>query len=584
MGQKRKTQTFVVVFLLMLLGLGLLGNFVPRVEATITPIIVDTPVIQTSSANTAQQHILNLTGRTWIFYGDGTNFVYKSSLDRVTWTSQTTFHAGGATAGGLFSVVDNSTHIFYSLDAGAAGDNVYFNVGTPSGSTISWIGEIQIVDIPAGDFGHFGNIALDIDGNPWITWTQSIPTWGLPYVTKLERSGGSWQNASGFPYLLTTDNTRVWRGSLTALNDGTVYVIYNSISAGMKGKLWNGTAWSGEEAVSGSELPSNYNVFSVRATSDVVHVTYSKATSYDIQYRKRESGSWSTITTIKASQSSNSLPFLTTYGDSLFTFWQNNKAMYYSIYTDNSWHYMGQFYSGSVSISASSPTAVYPISGDSFPIAWQDATGSPYEIRLLDFRLSKPSSNLFIVSEGSKLSSVTLVGEVLRFTVTAASAAISSTKVYCGDGRPNAITPQQADGDWDGVNRIQTVTWMHASSQEIQLSWEIASAGKYVLDVYVQRDFLPALGTVNINGENQSTNLLGQTSWQLPYGTYQITAYQGTEKQSVTLLLNGDTSKTFNFITPPPKLPKFNPLNLLAIPLIAIAIATAYLTLFRRRK
>jgi len=443
----------------------------PRVEATITPVIVDTPNITGSLANTAQQHILNLTGRTWIFYGDGTNFVYKSSLDRITWTSKTTFHAGGATAGGLFSVVDNSTHIFYGFVGGVASNDVYFNVGTPSGSTISWVGEIQIFDIPATNYGHFGNIALDTNGNPWLAWTHSNPTNGLPYATKLEWSGSSWQNASGFPYLLTTDNTRPWRESLTALSDGTVYVIYNSISVGMKGKLWNGTAWSDEEAVSGSEMPSNYNVFSARAISDVVHVVYNKATSYDIQYRKRESGSWSNITTIKASQSSTSFPFLTTYGDSLFTFWQNNKAMYYSIYTDGSWFYMGQFYSGSTTISGSSPTALYPISGASFPVAWV----AGYAICLLDFGVDSTLPPFLIVSEGSQLSEVTFTDEdrTLKFTVTAATSAESVTKVYCG---VTYGTPKNVFGSttwaFDSTTSILTINKTHASAAEFIITFD----------------------------------------------------------------------------------------------------------------
>jgi len=111
----------------------------------------------------------------------------------------------------------------------------------------------------------------------------------------------------------------------------------------------------------------------------------------------------------------------------------------------------------------------------------------------------------------------------------------------------------------------------------------ISASGKYVLDVYVQRDFIPALGTVNINSENKSTNLLGQTSWQLPYGTYDIIAYQGTDKQSVTLLLNGDTSKTFNFITPP------SSRTSMIVPLVMLLgfgflIFLFYPRLFRRRK
>lgn len=114
------------------------------------------------------------------------------------------------------------------------------------------------------------------------------------------------------------------------------------------------------------------------------------------------------------------------------------------------------------------------------------------------------------------------------------------------------------------------------------VSWSENDSGKYVLDIYVQRDYVPTNATVNINGENKTTNLIGKTTWQLTYGTYQITAYQETEKQSVTLLLNGDTTKTFNFTTPIKR--DSNSFLWLTLVLAALFATFAYFMVFAKRR
>jgi len=196
-------------------------------------------------------------------------------------------------------------------------------------------------------------------------------------------------------------------------------------------------------------------------------------------------------------------------------------------------------------------------------------------------------SNPYLISTTRNVTSTSYSNEQLTFTVSASSGQTSTTKIYCGSlQKPESIYGLTSTGTWtyDDSAKILTITDTHSSSLTFTVSWSGSASGKYILDIYVQRDFLPTLATVEILGENKSTDLLGKTSWKLPYGTYTITAYQGVDKQSITLLLNGDTSKTFNFLTPPLSPSYGNPISWLALIRIAISVTVFYLRVFKRRK
>ena len=201
------------------------------------------------------------------------------------------------------------------------------------------------------------------------------------------------------------------------------------------------------------------------------------------------------------------------------------------------------------------------------------------------YNLVYQPSSPYLISTTRNVTSTDYSNEQLAFTVSASSGQTSTTKIYCGNlQKPKQVDGLTSTGTWtyDDGTKILTITDTHSSSLTFTVSWSGSASGKYTLDVYVQRDFLPAPGTVNINGENQSTNIFGKTTWQLPYGTYTITAYQGTENQTIILLLNGDMSKTFNFTTPVK--PISNSLWLLAMILAAAFLTFAYFTLFTKRR
>jgi len=172
----------------------------------------------------------------------------------------------------------------------------------------------------------------------------------------------------------------------------------------------------------------------------------------------------------------------------------------------------------------------------------------------------------------------------LAFTVSASSGITSTTKIYCGyKGKPLEINPASANGGYDDASKIQTITWLHSSAQPIELIWERAASGLYILSIQTLYNMLPCTATVEINGINQTSNIFGSTTWNLPYGTYTITARWQNQNQTKTILLSEDLKTAFNFITPP------SSRTSMIVPLVMLLgfgflIFLFYPRLFRRRK
>lgn len=195
---------------------------------------------------------------------------------------------------------------------------------------------------------------------------------------------------------------------------------------------------------------------------------------------------------------------------------------------------------------------------------------------------SNPSQSIYT---SQTLDSASYANDKLTMSVSASSGATSTTKIYSSQGKPKVIDPILADGGWNENTKTQTLTWIHSSAVTFNLRWAIESSGKYSLNVFVLKDSLPVQTSVLINGENKSTSLLGLATWQLPYGTYEITvSLLGYPTQTSTILLNQDTTKTFNFTTPPPNIKPPNILSIIGMGILVVAIAATYLFLFRRRR
>lgn len=179
----------------------------------------------------------------------------------------------------------------------------------------------------------------------------------------------------------------------------------------------------------------------------------------------------------------------------------------------------------------------------------------------------------------------TLTDSQLKFTISAPSGNTTTTNIYCGSkGKPKEVSGLSSTGSWsyDDITKILIITTVHSSDAQITVSWASGSLGEYQLTVKVTVNFLPALGAkVEVNSENKTVNLLGETHWTVPYGPCTIKAYYQGNVQSTTIDINQDRSFGFNFF--PEERGNTDP-NTITITVIILLGATIIFILFTRRK
>jgi hypothetical protein len=244
-------------------------------------------------------------GLFWLFYGNGSNGAFRTSVDGINWSGETTFGYGAL--GWQFDVIyDNTDYVHVAYGGGA---DVYYRRGLLNADgTITW--SSNWIDTGVGH--KFPSIILDSNGYPWIGYQNGIEK--VTYVIKNSKKDGTWETADGFPYSLNPAITGDFANALpVALSGGKVFVIYTTVGQKLYGKLYDG-AWGAEETL--SDYVTNADIDAV-AEGDVVHFAYVRyeavAGKYDVRYNKRNSnGSLDTEISIDSS-----LTFRTRYSLSL---------------------------------------------------------------------------------------------------------------------------------------------------------------------------------------------------------------------------------------------------------------------------
>jgi len=232
-----------------------------------------------------QRKVFFANGRFWVFYSDGTNFVYRTSSDGSSWSSPTII--GPATSGGSASVFFDGTYVHY---ARRWPYNIYYRRGLPNcDGTITWSAAEQTV-YSGDDSDDYRNpmIVVDSGGYAWIGVRHYDGTHWCPYVFKNANTDGTWSTATGFPYQLSTTDDPDWRVSIVPLTNLKVYVIYANYGSVPLGILYDG-GWGAEE----NDL-ADYPIWGGRAHSavnkdDDIFFVYLRSTSpQQIRYNFRD--------------------------------------------------------------------------------------------------------------------------------------------------------------------------------------------------------------------------------------------------------------------------------------------------------
>ena len=292
---------------------------------------IDPSTVGTSTGSDAtmwsfQRKGFHAVGRFWSFYSDNTNHVFRTSTDGSTWSAATIARANAWSGSGFSVCLEGPNIVHYAYCYFDSNNPIMYRKGTlNSDGTISWIAAEQIALAAASGVTYpYPTIAVDSGGYPWIGYRR-VEGSAYPYVTKSSTNDGTWTDASGFPYQLSTHADTSWCIVPIVLTSSRVYVAYfeHADVNYMKGKLWDGAAWGSEEIANPTGGMQDSKYASWVANGDDVYAVWLRGTQV-IYCNKRTYGvGWGSMETVQAAVSTTSAPVLSanTVTGEIFCFW-----------------------------------------------------------------------------------------------------------------------------------------------------------------------------------------------------------------------------------------------------------------------
>jgi len=276
------------IIITILIGMFLIA---PMVEASTS--IVGTSTDSVAFGATVRRNSFFANGRHWIFWFDGTNEVFSSSVNGTEWNASTTA-VTDVTEFNEFALWFDGTYIHYAFSTYVADTDIFYRRGVPeSDGTITWSADQQTVfNASGGDKVGDPSIAVDTNGRPWIAYKHYDGSDTYPYVTSASTSDGTWETTPGFPDQLSGTSNEGWHSSIIPLTDGKMYVVSSYINGRAYGALWN-NGWNMEYITGEYDLLEKGDYFSIVADGDDVHFVFER-NGDDFYYQKRTYGvGWS---------------------------------------------------------------------------------------------------------------------------------------------------------------------------------------------------------------------------------------------------------------------------------------------------
>jgi len=311
------------------IGLRTMGSIGAKAPVALAPppSTVGTSTWGMATAYPFQRKTFYANGQYWVFYSDGTNLVYRTSTDGITWSDATDVRV--CAYGEFFSIWFDGTYVHYAY----AELSIYYRRGTPdSDGAITWSAVEQTVSTTYNK-AYYPFVSVDTSGYVWVGYVD----WGgayHPYVIKSGNNDGTWgATPAGFPYLLTA-TTGAFAVEVIPLTVDKMLAVYVKFENPVKAKRWDGSSWGTERSVT-SNIKDDF-AFSAVAQGDDVHLVFLKLTSYDIIYVKYTytSDSFGTEVTVQASATEDSYPTLSinTANNKLYCFWAASPSDHHIYY------------------------------------------------------------------------------------------------------------------------------------------------------------------------------------------------------------------------------------------------------------
>jgi len=311
--------------------------------------LVDGATTSASATATSNQRKLFYDGvNFWSFYWDGTNTVYRYSMDNgVTWSAvSTAFKTAGINEVSVW--FDQSVNIVYAVgDSSSAADHVYVQRGVvaPATHTINWAGTDRnptVSTVAIG--GKHAFICKDASGYLWILSTDCTVAAPAAYDLSAVRSTAAdsivgWSLTGNM--LVTDDPSANVKGSIVPAGvGGQVWAVY-TYSGNMASRKYDGAAWSAESTfftATKSILSTDNAPPSVLVDSKgVLHCVYGDdneqptgTSKPHIYYRYNQGSSWSVALALSGIVTNNGYKWptlsLDTSTGSLYAFWYDMQA------------------------------------------------------------------------------------------------------------------------------------------------------------------------------------------------------------------------------------------------------------------
>ena len=222
----------------------------------------------------------------WSFYWDGTDTVYKYSIDNgSTWSaSSTIYKASGVNEASIWWDASNSV-VYVVGDTSTASVNVRLQKGTvtPATSTINWAGSDRSWAVSSNALaGKNAFISRDASGYIWVMSSNCTSTVPTRYDLSAFRSSAV-NSITSYLYagnMLTVDDPQPnLKGSVVPAGTGTdVWAVYG-YSGNVSARIYTSSVWSAQATIYaiGNANPGNTDNAPPCAVVDsggVIHVIY----------------------------------------------------------------------------------------------------------------------------------------------------------------------------------------------------------------------------------------------------------------------------------------------------------------------
>ena len=269
----------------------LLTLFVPATSLLAAGVTVDADIVSYANFVHSQQRFsCYAEDRYWVFWPEGGNILYNTSLDGAAWDGavDTGLNVGGTYANALgMAMAQVGSYVHFARTTSAT-QITYTRVLLLGNGSIEVGANYVAVNHPGAYGGlHYPSIGISTDDCPFIAYQYHDGGSGQLYVSRSSTGDGVWTTDAGYPLRLSTGFvSSIWVSSIEPLNNGRMLVVFtNGLSSYpylyARSYSGTGTTWNGIVQSAGQPKETYFSTVSV---GDSAYIVYLRKTVYDIRF------------------------------------------------------------------------------------------------------------------------------------------------------------------------------------------------------------------------------------------------------------------------------------------------------------